>query len=78
MAPGDDPPEGSSDMSGGSPPPDTPALAPHGPMDPAVESVWLGRRRTPVHLGRPRVSTLLMLAAFIAVLVIYIALRPGG
>lgn len=47
-------------------------------MDPVVESVWLGRRRTPVHLGRPRVSTLLMLAAFVAVLVIYIALRTGG
>ncbi|WP_067840603.1 hypothetical protein [Nocardia lijiangensis] len=78
MAPGDGPPEGGSETSGGSPPPDAPALAPHGPTDPAVESVWLGRRRTPVHLGRPRLSTLLMLAAFVAVLVLYIALRPGG
>ncbi|MCP2289884.1 hypothetical protein ACFYT3_20735 [Nocardia amikacinitolerans] len=78
MAPGDGPPEGGPETSGGSPPPDTPALAPHGPMNDAVESVWLGRRRTPVHLGRPRLSTLLMLAAFVAVLVLYIALRPGG
>ncbi|WP_054814915.1 hypothetical protein [Nocardia arizonensis] len=52
------------------------AETPDGPpprhsLDPSVDSVWLGRRRPPT-LGRPRLSTLLLTAAFIAVLVFYL------
>ncbi|MBH0775606.1 hypothetical protein [Nocardia bovistercoris] len=55
------------------------AETPDGPpprhaLDPAVESVWLGRR-SPPRLGRPRLSTLLLTAAFIAVLALYLTVR---
>lgn len=35
-----------------------------------MDSVWLGNRHVK-HLGRPRITTLLMLAAFIGLLVLY-------
>lgn len=55
------------------------AETPEGPtprhaLDPSVESVWLGRRRVP-SLGRPRFSTLLLTAAFIAVLALYLTVH---
>jgi len=43
-----------------------------------VDSVWLGRRRSPHALGRPRLSTVLMITAFAGLLVLYLVLRPGG
>ncbi|MET7769572.1 hypothetical protein [Nocardia sp. NPDC005366] len=74
MGSGDD----SSDDSGV---PDGPAPGetPEGPpgrraLDPSVESVWLGRAR-PQPLGRPRLSTLLLVVAFSALLVLYLTLR---
>ncbi|MGV9586104.1 hypothetical protein [Nocardia farcinica] len=79
MAPGDAPSDGGgSEASSPTAPPDAPAQAPHGPLDAAVESVWLGRRRGPRRLGRPRLSTVLMVAAFAGVLVLYLLVRPGG
>ncbi|MFC9894165.1 hypothetical protein ACFVMC_10770 [Nocardia sp. NPDC127579] len=42
--------------------------------DSMVDSIWLGRRYTR-HLGRPRVSTLLMLALFVGLLVLYLNLH---
>ncbi|WP_225724788.1 MULTISPECIES: hypothetical protein [unclassified Nocardia] len=47
-------------------------------VDPTVDSVWLGRRSPARHPGWPRLSTVLLVAAFIAVLVIYFIVQPGG
>ncbi|MBF6215117.1 hypothetical protein IU433_29820 [Nocardia puris] len=76
MAAGDDGDEIET-MDGTQPDPPDPVL-PRGRLDPAVDSVWLGRRRTPAHLGRPRLSTVLLVTVFIALLSLYVALRPGG
>ena len=46
-------------------------------MDPAVESSWLDRRISPTGSGRPRLSTVLLVAAFVGVLVLYLFLQPG-
>lgn len=45
--------------------------------DPAVESSWLDRRFRPHPAGRPRISTVLLVLAFAAVLVAYLILQPG-
>ncbi|MET8799155.1 hypothetical protein ABZV91_22440 [Nocardia sp. NPDC004568] len=45
--------------------------------DPAVESSWLDRRARPHPTGRPRLSTVLLVIAFVAVLVLYLILQPG-
>ncbi|MFQ6329399.1 MULTISPECIES: hypothetical protein [unclassified Nocardia] len=48
--------------------------------DPSVESVWLRHRPPPLrrHPALPRASTVLLVAAFVAVLLVYLMLRPGG
>ncbi|MGN2636356.1 hypothetical protein ACTD5D_09220 [Nocardia takedensis] len=43
-------------------------------LDPSVESVWLGRR-APERLGRPRVSTMLLIAAFVALFALYLTVH---
>lgn len=46
--------------------------------EPAVELRWLGRRLPRPRRGPlPRLSTLLLLAAFIAVLVLYLMVQPS-
>jgi hypothetical protein len=48
-------------------------------IDPSVESMWL-RRPPPRPPGRhrlPRASTLLLVAAFLALLVLYFVVQPG-
>ncbi|MFI6366048.1 hypothetical protein ACIBG0_25210 [Nocardia sp. NPDC050630] len=81
MHSGDGPTDDGPDL-GGSPSTDPGDPPPHrrGTHDPAVESVWL--RRTPPlpprPRGIPRMTTVLLVAAFIAVLLLYLAVRPGG
>ncbi|MBF6355041.1 hypothetical protein IU449_10880 [Nocardia higoensis] len=79
MPPGD---ESSGDDGSAGPGPqaaaDPQAPARPGSADPAVESVWLGRRRPARPLGRPRLTTVLMVAAFTGLLVLYLVVRPGG
>ncbi|MBF6350945.1 MULTISPECIES: hypothetical protein [Nocardia] len=43
--------------------------------DPAVEHNWLQRRARRTH--RPRLSTVLLVTAFSAVLILYLLLQPG-
>ncbi|MFD0363575.1 hypothetical protein ACFQZZ_19175 [Nocardia sp. GCM10030253] len=82
MASGDGPTDdgagGSGDISAREPV-DAP---PHqrGTHDLTVESVWLRHRPPPLrrHPALPRASTILLVAAFIAVLLLYLMLRPGG
>ncbi|MGQ4599137.1 hypothetical protein [Nocardia sp. R6R-6] len=74
------PDEGSSDdggdlsavLSGG----ETPDAAPtvRNRIDPAVEGVWLRRRPPSDRPGVPRMSTVVLLVAFFAVLVLYLVL----
>ncbi|MBF6436440.1 hypothetical protein [Nocardia cyriacigeorgica] len=46
--------------------------------DPVVETVWLSRRRAqPRHPGRPRLSTIALTLLFIALLMLYVVLRPN-
>ncbi|MEV0297788.1 hypothetical protein [Nocardia sp. NPDC050710] len=74
MASGDGSDDGSN-VSGGSPtsePGDVPPPGRH-IYDPGAESVWLGRRH-PQHLGRPRISTILLIIAFVALFALYIVL----
>ena len=54
---------------------DGPARSRH--ADPAVERNWLDRRSRPLPIGRPRLSTILLLFAFAAVLVLYLILQPA-
>ncbi|MFI6168920.1 hypothetical protein ACIBCN_19215 [Nocardia sp. NPDC051052] len=78
MATGDGPDDG-GDTSGDSPSsevPDAPPNTRRG-IDPTVEGVWL-RHRPPPRPGRPRFSTVLLVAAFIALLTLWVTLRPGG
>lgn len=46
-------------------------------VDPAVEGGWLDRRPRPHPTGRPRLSTVLLVLAFVGVLVLYLILQPG-
>ncbi|WP_378733399.1 hypothetical protein [Nocardia brasiliensis] len=75
MATGDDPDEVSGG-SQGSEAPDAPPNVTRG-TDPSVESVWL-RHRPPPHRGLPRLSTVLLTVTFIALLILWVVLRPGG
>ncbi|NUP27153.1 MAG: hypothetical protein HOQ36_13500 [Nocardia sp.] len=45
--------------------------------DPAVEGSWLDRRVLPTGTGRPRLSTVLLVIAFVGVFVLYLILQPG-
>lgn len=80
MPPGDESSgEDDAERSGPEPaagPPDPPPRS--RVWDPAVDSVWLGRRRPVRPLGRPRLSTVLMVAAFAALLVLYLVVGPGS
>ncbi|MEV6430665.1 hypothetical protein [Nocardia sp. NPDC051463] len=82
MATGDGPADDASGGSGDYPARDTGDAPPYqrSTHDPAVESVWL-RHRPPSprrHPALPRASTVVLLAAFVAVLLVYLVLRPGG
>ncbi|WP_157172850.1 hypothetical protein [Nocardia exalbida] len=78
------PDEGSSDTgddistgSMGGEAPDAPPYV-RSRTDPAVENVWLRRRPPPPRPGLPRMSTVALLAAFLAVLTLYVVLHQGG
>ncbi|WP_280269348.1 hypothetical protein [Nocardia wallacei] len=53
-----------------SPQPSTNGSAPPAPPR------WMRMRRQPI--GRPRVSTMVLMSVWIAVLVVYLQVRPGG
>ncbi|MGA6206340.1 hypothetical protein [Nocardia testacea] len=73
--------DGSDDTiggDGGGSPGEAADGAPRGrSADPVVESGWLDRRARPHPTGRPRLSTALLVIAFVAVLVLYLFLKPG-
>ncbi|MFQ6396500.1 hypothetical protein ACLMAJ_23890 [Nocardia sp. KC 131] len=78
MASDDSTDGGSSDYPAGDPG-DVPPYQPS-THDLAVESVWLRHRPPPLrrHPALPRASTIMLMAAFVAVLLLYLMLRPGG
>ncbi|WP_195042104.1 hypothetical protein [Nocardia beijingensis] len=57
--------------------PDTPPYV-RSRTDPAVENVWLRRSPPPQRPGVPRVSTVALLVAFLAVLALYLVVHQGG
>ncbi|WP_040781291.1 hypothetical protein [Nocardia pneumoniae] len=77
------PDEGSSDevgdLSSGSSGGDSPDAPPNvrNRIDPAVDGVWLRHRPPPDRPGIPRMSTVVLLVAFVAVLALYIVLGHG-
>ncbi|MEU4344866.1 hypothetical protein AB0H00_26995 [Nocardia sp. NPDC023852] len=82
MAPGDGPSDDGAEISTGSPggePADAPPYV-RSRTDPSVEGGWLAHMTaTPPHRhGGPRLSTVFLAAAFVAVLVLYIVLRQSG
>lgn len=56
---------------------DTPPPMPHRRIDPVAPTL-LGGRHPVERRGRPRWSTVALILAFTAALVLYLALRPGG
>ncbi|UAK35188.1 hypothetical protein K8O92_16010 [Nocardia asteroides] len=80
MAPGEGSSDADDEVSTGSIGGEAPDAPPYvrGRTDPSVESVWLRRRPAPHRSGVPRMSTVALLVAFLAVLVLYIVLRQGG
>ncbi|MFC6011154.1 hypothetical protein [Nocardia lasii] len=52
--------------------------APHRHVDPAVAPHLLGTRHGVVHRGRPRWSTLALIAIFTAALILYLVFTPGS
>ncbi|TCJ99485.1 hypothetical protein [Nocardia alba] len=50
---------------------------PHRHIDPVVAPGLLGVHHGVIHLGRPRWSTLALIAIFTAALVLYLVLSPG-
>lgn len=79
MASGDGSEESVEGSSGGPGPPAEPADAPHRSpsTDPVVEHGWLARRARPRGTHLPRLSTVLLVTAFSAVLILYLLLPPG-
>lgn len=74
----DDRSDQSSDSGPGGDPPDADAAKP-GPRRTRADSVeagWLRPHTNP--LGRPRVTTVVLLLAWIALLILYLQVRPGG
>ncbi|MFD6450527.1 MULTISPECIES: hypothetical protein [unclassified Nocardia] len=73
--------EGSDDDTSGSSPSagaDTPTPPmPHRHIDPVVAPSLLGVHHGVIHRGRPRWSTLALIAIFTAALVLYLVLSPG-
>jgi hypothetical protein len=79
MASGDGSEESISGDGSGPGAPAEPLDAPHRThiTDPAVDSTWLERRTRPRGSHRPRLSTVLLVTAFVAVLTLYLLLQPG-
>ncbi|MEV6321262.1 hypothetical protein AB0M45_08710 [Nocardia sp. NPDC051787] len=79
MAPG----EGSSDeggeLSSGSSGGESPDASPNvrNRIDPSVDGVWLRHRLPPDRSGMPRMSTVVLVVAFFAVLALYLVLGHG-
>ncbi|WP_280399545.1 hypothetical protein [Nocardia carnea] len=67
----------SADGSPGPAPEPVDAAARNPAADPVVEIGWLDRRTRPRGTRRPRWSTLLLITAFLAVLILYLLLQPG-
>ncbi|MFI1463529.1 hypothetical protein [Nocardia carnea] len=79
MASGDGSEESVEGSSGGPGPPAEPVDAPYRSpgTDPAVDHGWLNRRSRPRGTHLPRLSTVLLVTAFSAVLILYLLLQPG-
>ncbi|MEV0549378.1 hypothetical protein [Nocardia salmonicida] len=73
--------EGSDDdTSGSSPSPGADAPTPpmpHRHIDPVVAPSLLGAHHGVIHRGRPRWSTIALIAIFTTALVLYLVLSPG-
>ncbi|MGK8523716.1 hypothetical protein ACRS6B_20215 [Nocardia asteroides] len=80
MAPGEDSGEAGDNASSGSAGGETPDAPPHarGRADPSVETVWLRRSPAPDRPGWPRISTVALLVAFIAIFALYLVLNRGA
>ncbi|WP_174186416.1 hypothetical protein [Nocardia barduliensis] len=80
MAPGEGSSDAGEDVSSGSSGGETPDAPPYvrGRSDPSVENVWLRRRPPPERPGAPRMSTVILVVAFLAVLALYIMLHQSG
>ncbi|KIA63832.1 hypothetical protein [Nocardia vulneris] len=76
MASGDGPDEDAAGSSPSAEAPDAPPIVGRG-IDPSVEGVWL-RHRLPPRPGRPRISTVLLVLAFIALFTVWVLFRPAG
>ncbi|MFE1592121.1 hypothetical protein [Nocardia sp. NPDC058705] len=64
----------SSPSAGG----DSPAPPmPHRHIDPVVAPTMLGAHHTAIHRGRPRWSTIALIAIFAAALVLYLVVSPA-
>ncbi len=72
----DDRSDQSSDSGPGGDPPDAAKPVTRRVLSDSVEAGWLRPRTQP--LGRPRVSTVVLLLAWIGVLILYLEVRPGG
>ena len=79
MAPGDNDTDDQSNLSFEPTASETPDAEPQPGtrVDPIVEQGWLWRPRPRPH-GRARGSTILLMAMWIAVLLLYLQMRPGG
>ncbi|MGK8509719.1 hypothetical protein ACRS5S_17285 [Nocardia asiatica] len=80
MAPGEGSSDAGEEISSGSSGGEAPDAPPpvRSSSDPSVENVWLRRRPPPARPGAPRMSTVILLVAFLAVLALYIVLHPSG
>ncbi|PPJ24157.1 hypothetical protein [Nocardia nova] len=72
----DDRSDQSSDSGPGGDPPDAATPGPRRTRADSVEAGWLRPHANP--LGRPRVTTVVLLLAWIALLILYLQVRPGG
>ncbi|WP_280436914.1 hypothetical protein [Nocardia carnea] len=79
MASGDGSEDSIGGDSGGPGPPAEPVDAPYRSLgaDPVVDRGWLNRRSRPRGTHLPRLSTVLLVTAFAAVLILYLLLQPG-